>query len=144
MRTENATSLNQIDDQFLDAETLEKAFDIAPPQDKGRMYSIFYEVALESLKENGKIKNYEATVQYSDDDISGIDYWLITTNDKHVPISITGTRFCAQQRRRHHPEIPTIAIRKKSVKETKTINSLKKETIAGIEFYLRSNHKPRS
>ena len=120
---------------YLDQETLEKALKLGPPGDQGKIYSIFYEIVLDSLKRWGEIKDYSQTIQNSEDDSHGVDFW-ITTENGIVPISITGNDLDKQKRaQKCNFKIPVIAIRKKDKKETKSVFELKIETLTKISKY---------
>lgn len=84
----------------------------APEGNQGEIYSVRFESILDELKASNLIDDWKATVQYSQDDVGGIDY-LLTQKGRQVPLSSTSTRRHALQRKAKHPDIPVIYLRRR-------------------------------
>lgn len=63
--------------------------ELGPENNKGEIYEFRFESALERLVQGGVIAGWEKTIQNSEDDRKGIDFWLIV-NYRRIPFSICG------------------------------------------------------
>lgn len=56
---------------------------------KGKITEKKVFLALEKLREEGKIKNFGQTMPFSNDDSKGIDFFIYTLNGKRLKLSVS-------------------------------------------------------
>lgn len=118
--------------------------ELGPPGDEGKIYATRFEAALESLKAKGKITDWRATEQFSEEDERGIDYF-VEVGDQRIPFQITSTWKNAQKRRKRLREkgssIPVLyLVEKGGVREgeVKPVDKVKGEIRRAIASYSNS------
>ncbi len=117
------------------------ALGMAPLENTGAIYATRFEAALSSLKEKGKITDWQATKHESEEDVQGIDYF-IEINDQKIPFQITSTNKMARRRRKRIREkelrIPVLYVRdsrKGKEGELKPVGRLEWQIMEAIDEY---------
>ena len=119
------------------------------PQEKALLggeigvYDARFIIILNELEKEGHITSWKRCPDWSDDNISGKDYW-VKIDDFEVPFQITGNRDAAKVRKAKHPEIPVIYFYNRSaIKAGKVARGFKspeitkQEILEKSKFYIR-------
>lgn len=130
-----------IEDLFSGEDVLKFGLSFAPNHNKGEVYEVRFERALEELEQEGEIEGFRKTLQHSEDDNNGVDYW-VTKDQQDFAFQISsssrggrkkkGRRGSVRNRYLAEHGISNVYIRRGRKKELKRIPDLKVNIMSAI------------